>query len=151
MPKPLFRVKPYTHGKYKFIVRGKVLGKWRRRYFVTEAAAIAFADQQNASVQPARGNGSTRRNGAPNETDLATPWFAEPRQPEPAGSTRDFSKLAFPVYLGPQIERYLGDSWCMHLPFAYDLMRELAPKVFVELGVKLGESYFSFCQSAVEN
>jgi len=39
----------------------------------------------------------------------------------------------------------------MHLPFAYDLMREFAPKVFVELGVKEGESYFCFCQSAAEN
>ena len=39
----------------------------------------------------------------------------------------------------------------MHLPFAYDLMREFAPNVFVELGVKEGESYFAFCQSAAEN
>jgi hypothetical protein len=39
----------------------------------------------------------------------------------------------------------------MHLPFAYELMREVAPKVFVELGVKQGESYFCFCQSAAEN
>ena len=39
----------------------------------------------------------------------------------------------------------------MHLPFAYDLMRELAPNVFVELGVWKGESGFTFCQSAAEN
>ena len=39
----------------------------------------------------------------------------------------------------------------MHLPFAYDLMPELQPKVFVELGVHRGESYFAFCQSVQEN
>ena len=30
-------------------------------------------------------------------------------------------------------------------------MRELAPSVFVELGVKEGQSYFTSCQSAAEN
>jgi lipopolysaccharide biosynthesis protein/GT2 family glycosyltransferase len=39
----------------------------------------------------------------------------------------------------------------MHLPFAYDLMREFRPKVFVELGVWKGESYFTFCQSAADH
>ena len=39
----------------------------------------------------------------------------------------------------------------MHLPFAYDLMREFRPGSFVELGVYKGESYFTFCQSATEN
>src|SRR6185503_10658258 len=69
----------------------------------------------------------------------------------PSLKTVDFSHLEHPVYLGPRIERYIGDSWCMHLPFAYDLMRELAPEVFVELGVKQGESYFAFCQSAADH
>lgn len=39
----------------------------------------------------------------------------------------------------------------MHLPFAYELMRELKPQTFVELGVYRGESYFAFCQSVEEN
>ncbi len=39
----------------------------------------------------------------------------------------------------------------MHLPFAYDLVRELRPSIFVELGVYKGESYFTFCQSVEEN
>jgi Chromosome segregation ATPases len=56
-----------------------------------------------------------------------------------------------PTYTGPYIQRYFGDSWSMHLPFAYDLMREFRPKVFVELGVWKGESYFSFCQSAADH
>lgn len=151
MPKPPFRVKRYAHGKYKFLVRGKVLGKWRRRYFGTEAEAIEFARQQNSSAQPESGHAPARRNGATEDRKLASPSLAEQSQPEGQGLTTDFSNLAFPAYLGPRIERYLGDSWCMHLPFAYDLMRELRPKVFVELGVKHGESYFSFCQSAAEN
>ena len=145
MRKPLFRVKSYAHPKYKFLVRGKVLGKWRRSYFATEGEAIAFAKQQNARAQKRKnGNGSSPQDGA-------TPPPAEPTRAARSTSTTDFAKLVSPTYLGPRIQRYLGDSWCMHLPFAYDLMRELAPKVFVELGVKQGESYFSFCQSAAEN
>lgn len=144
MPKPLFRVKRYAHPKYKFLVRGKVLGKWKRRYFVREGEAIAFAEQQNAKAQKWNSDGASPQNGA----------TSRPAEPTPAArsrSTTDFAKLVTPTYLGPRIQRYLGDSWSMHLPFAYDLMRELAPKVFVELGVKQGESYFSFCQSAAEN
>src|ERR1700686_1789884 len=144
MPKPLFRVKRYPHPKYKFLVRGKVLGKWRRRYFATEREAIAFADQQNASARKRKGAESSPENAA-------MPHSAEPIRATRAISTTDFTKLVTPTYLGPRIQRYLGDSWSMHLPFAYDLMRELAPRVFVELGVKQGESYFSFCQSAAEN
>ena len=144
MLEPPFRVKRYTHGKYKFLVRGKVLGKWRRRYFATEAEAIAFAEQQNAKNQTRNGDGAFQQDGA-------TPHPAEPTRAARSAATTDFAKLVTPTYLGPRIQRYLGDSWSMHLPFGYDLMRELAPKVFVELGVKQGESYFSFCQSAAEN
>jgi cephalosporin hydroxylase/archaellum component FlaC len=143
MLKPLFRVERYDkHPKYKFLVRAKVLGKWKRHYFVMESEAIAFAEQQNAEAQ--KGNGAT----PPNDP---RPRPAEPARAARLTSTTDFAKLVTPIYLGPRIRRYLGDSWSMHLPFAYDLMREVAPKVFVELGVKHGESYFSFCQSAAEN
>ena len=144
MPKPLFRVKRYAHPKYKFLVRGKVLGKWSRRYFVTEGEAIAFAEQQNAKARKKNGDGQAPQTGTARRR-------TRPAQATRWASTTDFAKLVTPTYLGPRIQRYLGDSWCMHLPFAYDLMRELAPKVFVELGVKQGESYFSFCQSAAEN
>ncbi|PZR77462.1 MAG: hypothetical protein DLM52_04395 [Chthoniobacterales bacterium] len=54
-------------------------------------------------------------------------------------------------YPPPPITRYLGGAWSMHLPFAWDLMSELKPSVFVELGVYRGESYFAFCQSVQEN
>lgn len=42
-------------------------------------------------------------------------------------------------------------AWTHHLHFAYDLVAALKPRVLVELGVDRGESYFAFCQSAVEN
>lgn len=42
-------------------------------------------------------------------------------------------------------------AWTNHLHFAYDLVDALRPRLLVELGVDRGESYFAFCQSAVEN
>ena len=42
-------------------------------------------------------------------------------------------------------------AWTDHLDFGYDLVALLQPKLVVELGVDRGESYFAFCQSAVEN
>src|ERR1043166_3098560 len=42
-------------------------------------------------------------------------------------------------------------AWTNHLHFAYDLVAALQPGVLVELGVDRAESYFAFCQSAVEN
>lgn len=50
MAEPLYRVKRYRHTKYQFVVRAKTDGKWRRRYFETEAEAQAFAASENAKV-----------------------------------------------------------------------------------------------------
>jgi hypothetical protein len=41
-------------------------------------------------------------------------------------------------------------AWLRHGPFAFHLMANLAPRVFVELGTLLGYSYFCFCQAAKE-
>jgi hypothetical protein len=148
MWKPPFRVKRYANAKYKFLVRGKVDGKWRRRYFAAEDEAIAFADEQNAAAEKRNATTSPQLLSAPPQRQ---PAASAPLPAQIQSQALDFAHLTDPLYLGPRIERYLGDSWCMHLPFGYDLMRELAPKVFVELGVKQGESYFAFCQSAADN
>lgn len=42
-------------------------------------------------------------------------------------------------------------AWTGHLHFACDLMAVLKPALLVELGVDRGESYFTFCQAAVEH
>ncbi len=57
----------------------------------------------------------------------------------------------FPTYEGPRIARYFGEHWSMHLPFAFDLIRELQPRTYVELGVWKGESYFAVCQAVLEH
>ncbi|MBG31019.1 MAG: hypothetical protein CMI31_13630 [Opitutae bacterium] len=48
--------------------------------------------------------------------------------------------------------RYFSEvaNWHGHMPFAYDLMGELKPKLMVELGTHYGDSYFTFCQARKE-
>src|SRR5450830_2138083 len=43
------------------------------------------------------------------------------------------------------------NAWVGHLPFAAWVIQEVSPKIFVELGTHTGNSYFSFCQSVLEN
>jgi hypothetical protein len=39
------------------------------------------------------------------------------------------------------------DSWHGHIPFAFELIKNLKPKRFVELGTHKGDSYLTFCQA----
>ena len=41
-------------------------------------------------------------------------------------------------------------AWLGNIPFAAWIIREVSPKIFVELGTHYGHSYFAFCQSAAE-
>lgn len=43
------------------------------------------------------------------------------------------------------------ESWHQHLPFGYALVALVKPKILVELGTHMGDSYCTFCQSALEN
>src|SRR4051794_19137018 len=118
MSKPPFRVEQYTHAKYKFLVRGKVLGRWKRRYFLTENEALAFAEEQNAKIEKENPPGfpCDQLNGPTKSSHAAFSPPAQRHNPIRPNRTDDFAELVMPVYRGPRIERYLGDSWCMHLP-----------------------------------
>ncbi len=60
------------------------------------------------------------------------------------------------IYFPPSLQRFepkrmVFSTWVDHLCFAYDLIETLRPKITVELGVYNGLSFFTFCQSMVEN
>ena len=42
-------------------------------------------------------------------------------------------------------------NWHQHMPFAYELIAANEPRLIVELGVHMGDSYFSICQSCKEH
>jgi len=41
--------------------------------------------------------------------------------------------------------------WVGHVPFAFWIIEQLRPRIFVELGTHYGQSYFGFCQSVLAN
>jgi len=60
------------------------------------------------------------------------------------------------LFLPPSVrhftpKRVAFSTWIDHLPFGYDLVHALRPKMLVELGTQNGASFFSFCQSMAEN
>ncbi|MAT91744.1 MAG: hypothetical protein CME59_04025 [Halioglobus sp.] len=60
------------------------------------------------------------------------------------------------IYFPPSIQRFepkrvVFSTWIDHICFAYDLVAAIRPKLIAELGVYNGLSFFTFCQSMVEN
>lgn len=60
------------------------------------------------------------------------------------------------IYFPPSLQKFeprrmVFSTWVDHLPFAYDLVEALRPKMVVELGVYNGLSFFTFCQAMKEH
>ncbi len=60
------------------------------------------------------------------------------------------------VYFPPSLQKFepkriVFSTWMDHLPFGYDIVEAIRPKLLVELGAYNGLSFFAFCQSMVEN
>ena len=58
------------------------------------------------------------------------------------------TKPYFPPSLRSFTPQFLAFStWIDHMPFGYDLIAALRPKLLVELGTQRGLSFFTFCQA----
>lgn len=72
----------------------------------------------------------------------------------PMAGVADSNPAAFNPVDYPEsyhVPMVVGDAgaWVEHVPFAFSLVRMLAPRVVVELGTQWGDSFFAFCQSAI--
>jgi hypothetical protein len=59
--------------------------------------------------------------------------------------------LPLPVFVPRRYKPGGRGAWSAHLAFANDLVSAIRPSLIVELGTHYGESYFTFCQSVLEN
>ena len=57
------------------------------------------------------------------------------------------SELCRPITLEQPEHSLWPPNWVGHIPFAFWIVEAVKPKLFVELGVHTGVSYFSFCQA----
>ncbi len=60
------------------------------------------------------------------------------------------------IYFPPSLQRFeplrmVFSTWVDHMPFGYDIVAALRPRLVVELGAYNGLSFFTFCQSMKEN
>jgi len=61
------------------------------------------------------------------------------------------AKVYFPKSVNYAPRMLAMSTWVDHMPFGYDLVAELRPNRVVELGTHNGISFFTFCQSIIEN
>ncbi len=61
------------------------------------------------------------------------------------------AKIYYPKSVQFDAKRLAMSTWVDHMPFGYDLVAELRPSKIVELGSHNAISYFTFCQSVIEN
>jgi hypothetical protein len=65
-----------------------------------------------------------------------------------AKTQRSAKVIYFPRSLSGVVNGFnVFSTWVDHLPFAYDLVHDLRPRIIVELGTQGGMSYFTFCQA----
>lgn len=60
------------------------------------------------------------------------------------------------LFVPPSLRRFTPtfstfSTWTDHMPFGYDIVAAVRPKITVELGTQGGLSFFTFCQSIKEN
>lgn len=58
-----------------------------------------------------------------------------------------FSHLSPAIFQKPRRKDLSTSTWKGHIPFAFWCIERFRPKVFVELGTYIGDSYFAFCQA----
>lgn len=62
-------------------------------------------------------------------------------------SSNVFCHLNSAAFQEPKRRSTITRAWHGHIPFAFWCLASWQPKIFVELGTHLGDSYFAFCQS----
>ena len=92
-----FRIKPYKHPFLKFVVRDKITGKWRRKFFRTQREAKIYCELREIELH------NQGREGVMFPADLRVMAYRASRQLEPYGKTIDDAVAHYLKHL--QIER----------------------------------------------